>query len=385
MSRSKKRQQYQLDFSNSGKDLEVGDINNLPIPLDVLKNIESHSEYVEKHIKNGFTSEVFKLNIDGKFYTLKKKRDQSFVKNVDGQTSFLNEVQRRAGFNNAKEFNPDGLESVVKTIYAGFLNGIIFSEWVPGYEVRGYNHEILDNLFLTLFHMEKVGIFEYDLCSGNILVQDNKRIKFFDFGYAYKFDPLTEYNADGKDIPHFHMAERLETRSFMQHLFDISETISLEKALEIYKMEKEIAIKYYRLKFIWLKKNAAEQDIIDHVKYYIDIWVNSIKDKEQLNKLYNLDLFRSFILDVEDDISGKSCNPDTILKSEMIIKSLENNFDYLKTHNALIHEDRHLTRNELIIKYNEFRELTIQYQIVNLREFYTWKESRIHNIKQYYI
>ncbi len=277
------------------------------------------------------------------------------------------------------------MESIIDTIYAGYLDQFILSPWVEGYEVRGYNREILDNLFLTLFNMEKVGVFEYDLCSGNILVQDDKKIKFFDFGYAYKFDPLTEYNPDGKDIPHFHMAERFETRSFMQHLVDISETINLDKALEVFKMEKETALKYYKLKFLWLKENVAEQDVIDHVKYYIGLWESSIYDNILLRKLYDMDLFRSFILDIEDDVSGKSCNPDTILKSQLIIRALEENYDYLKKHDGFISDDKLLTRDEVIVKYNRLRDLTIEYQVHDQSGFNNWKESRIRNIKEYYM
>jgi hypothetical protein len=44
---------------------------------------------------SGLTGEVYRLRIAGKEYNLKKRRAVAGVANLNGQLSFLNEVQRR--------------------------------------------------------------------------------------------------------------------------------------------------------------------------------------------------------------------------------------------------------------------------------------------------
>ncbi len=36
---------------------------------------------------------------------------------------------------------------------------------------------------------------EWDLCSGNLLVDRQEQLWLFDFGYMYPFDPLREFTA----------------------------------------------------------------------------------------------------------------------------------------------------------------------------------------------
>ncbi len=384
MNHAEIRQQRQLEFVNSHEDIVVGNIHELPISLEKLKVIDRNSDCVVRYINGGLTSEVFKLEIDGKFYTLKKKRKEALVRNIDGQTSFLNEVQRRQDFAIAKRDNPDGLESVIDTIYAGFKDEIIFSPWVEGDEVSGYNQELLDNLFFTLFNMEKSDVFECDLCSGNILVRPSNKVKFFDFGYAYKFNPLTEFNSDGKDRPEFHMAERFETRTFMQHLCDIEEGVGKDKSLELYTLEKEIVLKYYAMKKEWLQENNADIEVVEHIAYFINLWQDSLKTMAGIKKLYSLDQFRSFLLDLEDDVRGKSCNSDTIIKGKKVVQALVNDYDFLKENNIFIPEDNGLSQQELVDKYNHCLGLAEKYQLDDVSAFNEWKANRMQRIRVFY-
>ncbi len=55
---------------------------------------------------------------------------------------------------------------------------------------------------------------EWDLCSGNLLVDRQEQLWLFDFGYMYPFDPLREFNSNGLADPLFHFVERFETRFF---------------------------------------------------------------------------------------------------------------------------------------------------------------------------
>ena len=47
-------------------------------------------------LESGLTARVFQLKLAGAAYALKKARPNCLVQNLDGQTSFLNELQRRA-------------------------------------------------------------------------------------------------------------------------------------------------------------------------------------------------------------------------------------------------------------------------------------------------
>jgi len=125
MGKADERRKSQLSFLRSHHDIEVGDISNLPIDLDTLQKLDRHSPYVARYIESGLTAEVFKLEIDGHRWTLKRKRKESLVRNIDGQTSFLNEVQRRRDFDRLKKREPEQYQGIVDTTYASLNKGII--------------------------------------------------------------------------------------------------------------------------------------------------------------------------------------------------------------------------------------------------------------------
>ena len=375
------RQKYQVDFTKSGKELEAGNIENLPLPISEMEKIDKDSKYVVKYFGGGLTSEVMKLKINDKFYTLKKKRETSLVQNVDGATSFLNEVQRRFDFEKLKETDSGMYSGIVDTVYASFKKGFILSNWIEGDEIVKYDKNIFDEIFKNLTYMEYAGIFEYDMINGNLLLTSDKKVIMYDFGYTYTFNPLTEYNPDGLEADIFHSAERFETRCFMQHLMDIEEEIGLEKALSLYSCEKEIAIKWYKIKLDWLKKNQANDYIISRIENYIKLWENGLKNRKDLTRLYNLESFRSYLLDVHDDISGKSCNPDTFKKIEKVILFTTENYDFIKSNNGFFWGDEKLTKNQLLEKYGKYKKEVIEYQLKDLDGFNQWRERRINNIK----
>lgn len=97
--------------------------------------LSSSDPCVVECFDGGLTAQVLHLCIDGRHYTLKQKRHEALVRNTDGQTSFLNEVQRRADFTRLKN-DPlwaGRFDHIVPTIYANFRQGIILSPWLPGH------------------------------------------------------------------------------------------------------------------------------------------------------------------------------------------------------------------------------------------------------------
>ena len=243
---------------------------------------------------------------------------------------------------------------IVDTVYASFKRGIILSNWIEGDEIIKYDKDIFDEIFKNLTYMEYAGIFEYDMINGNLLLTNDKKVIMYDFGYTYTFDPLTEYNPDGLEVDIFHIAERFETRCFMQHLMDIENQLSIDNALTLFGIEKEVAIKWYKIKLDWLKKNQAKDYLITHVENYIKLWENGLKNREDLIRLYRLESFRSYLLDVHDDISGKSCNPDTLQKIEKVILFTTENYDFIKSNNGFFWGDEKLNRDQLLEKYGKY-------------------------------
>jgi len=98
MTMATQRQRAQVAFLASGAQLEVGDPAALPLPLETLVGTTASCPHLVEAIESGLTANVFKVSAGGHTWTLKRKRDEILVRNVDGQTSFLNEVQRRRDF-----------------------------------------------------------------------------------------------------------------------------------------------------------------------------------------------------------------------------------------------------------------------------------------------
>lgn len=357
------RRNTQLEFLAAGSDIEVGCASLLPMSLSEMLEVEEGSACVEKLFSGGLTARVFRINIGGRRWTLKKKRTSILVKNVDGQTSFLNEVQRRRDFELLKKKDAAAFKGVVDTAFASLKHGIIFSPWIEGAPVKKYTRDIISNLFNTLYHIETAGLFEYDLCPGNLLLQGDGTVRLFDFGYMYPFSPLTEYNADGMELPLFHPAERFETRSFMQYLMDLEDLQGRAAALEEYRGEKELAVEYYQRSLDWLKSNGGDRAIIDWKTGIVRLWEKGLETAAALENLYSLESLRSYILDIHDDVGGRSCTRETLKKADRVVSAFESGRAVLSSLPALSWGDENLGRAELVNKYNELREKARQFQL----------------------
>lgn len=356
------RQIKQLEFQNSKENIIVGNETLLPISLDILCSPDKLSSlgYIKKKFANGLTAVVYKLEINNRPYNLKVKRQNSLVKNVDGQTSFLNEVQRRRDFEILRKKNYVIDKGIVKTIYANYRLGIMLSEWIEGEQPKVYTRELIRSLFELTWNMEKSGIMEWDLCSGNLLATSESQMMLFDFGYAYTHNPLTEYNSEGKSVPLFNSVERFETRAFIPYLLDIYESNEVS-ALDQYKVEKEEAIKIYVEKRYWLIKNNANSELIKICENELAKWKLAITSKDELKKLYALESIRSYILDIHDDISGKSCSTSTLKKINQVIKIIKENHQFLVDNDGYLWDDKGKKKTELVDKYEKTYQLASSY------------------------
>ncbi|CAE6953928.1 serine threonine protein kinase [Vibrio sp. B1FLJ16] len=357
------RQQQQLYFEQSGKNLIVGNIDDCPIPPEQLAITTGESPYVIEAFQSGLTAEVFRVRFEGKDYTLKKKRPEAKVKNLDGQLSFLNEVQRRSDLQKRKDC-PDttvDFECIVPTVYADYRLGIILSDWLEGDPVSAVSSSFLYQLFSTLSACEKVGLFEWDLCSGNLLIDSDQKLWLFDFGYMYPFDPLTELNSDGLNAPIFQFCERFETRFLSGWL--VNHRGSHQESLAQFKNVKQEALNILLEQSRWLRKHNASKAVIQAKEAQIAKYQAALQDKESLENLFLLEMFRSHVLDIEDDLDGKSCTATTLKRVNTVLEMINEHYDLLKSQGALFYHNEGKTKSELIDDYQEKLALVEKYQL----------------------
>lgn len=358
------RQQAQLAFVNSGANLVVGDVQACPLPPVELAALRLDSPYVVEHFGGGLTAQVLHLCINGVHYTLKQKRAESLVRNVDGQTSFLNEVQRRADFSRLKGDAAwaGRFDNIVPTLYADFQQGIILSPWLPGKPLNRFDAPIFRQILATAVACEEAGLMEWDLCPGNI-IDDSGHIWLFDFGYMYPFDPLTQFNSNGVSDPLFHACERFETRHFFGWLLR-QEALGRTGALALYRELKEVALELYQQKLTWLMARGASSQVQSWVLGFIERWQQALASDASLERLFEVENFRSQVLDIEDDLHGKSCTPFTLRRLDFVEQCIRERFSALQEGGALFYDNAGKSQEELLACYRHKRQLVEQYQLL---------------------
>lgn len=364
MNQEELRRQAQLDFVGSGQELSVGEQTALPLPLEELQASSADSAHVLQSFASGLTAEVFHIVAQEKEWTLKLARPESLVKNVDGQTSFLNEVQRRKDFEQLKKGKaPESFSKhIVDTHYASFKQGIILSPWLPGQPLNHFNERVLTQLFDVLIQLELHGFCEWDFCPGNI-VDDGNNVALFDFGYCYRFDPLKDFNSNGIRDPLFHSIERLETRNFFAHLLQLEQTWSEQEILSLYELEKRLALQAYQFKLSKLKLLGASQTVLAWQQSIIDEWQQALSSPACLGDLFIKEAYRSHLIDLYDDLHGQSCTPMTIKRLDRIEVILKQHYDLLKSNDGLFFGDEELSQAQLLKNLAKHRENALKFQL----------------------
>jgi len=357
------RQQAQLDFVRSGQNIEIGTMQGLPLTLEQLKATTSESDYVVETFNSGLTAVVYHLKFGEQHWTLKQKRAESLVKNVDGQTSFLNEVQRRRDLTLAKKKTPESFRHIIDTQFASYNDGIILSPWIEGELLTNLTGDVFRQIFTTIVNLELNGLFEWDFCPGNILLDSQGEIKLFDFGYMYTFDPLVHFNSNGQATPLFHGIERFETRFLFDYLLKNPVNLLSGALFDLYRVEKQCALAAYQHKLQQLVELDADQTVIIRQETINQRWQHALADDEALQELYLIESYRSNVLDLLDDLHGKSCSLYTLKKADLVLQLVENHFEQLKANNAFFFGDEELEKSELLAKFSLFRKDAEKYQL----------------------
>ncbi len=354
MTPEQQRHRNQLAFVASDTELEIGERAACPLPLEQLVATTGTEPYVREYFSGGLTAHVYRIHAGGRDWTLKRARERCKVQNVDGQTSFLNEIQRRAELRALKR-DPrfaTGLRTIVDTHYASFRHGVLLSPWIDGKPVRAWDERQLVELFEALLALLLGGLFEWDLCPGNTL--DDGQIRLFDFGYMYPFDPLRQFNSNGTATPEFHAAERFETRQFFAHLLPL-ERQSDRLALAAFDTEKRIALETYRRLRSELDARGASTTVVDWLSDIITGWQQGLNG--DLDALYLREAWRSHWLDLQDDLDGQTCTAATFSRIDWLEQAVRERYHDLQ---LLVSVE---TAETLQTKLRDARRMARQWQV----------------------
>lgn len=150
-----------------------------------------------------------------------------------------------------------------------------------------------------------------------MLVDSDNQLWLFDFGYMYPFDPLREFNSNGTQDPIFHAVERFETRFFFGWL--LSSALTENQQLTLFRQLKQRAVASYQRKVHWLHTQQATSQVLAHYRQIIERWQTALSSEHAFVHLFQLEAFRSHVLDIEDDLHGQSCTPLTLKRIDYVL------------------------------------------------------------------
>lgn len=355
------RQQNDLSFLDSGLEFRVGDPAQAPLAPHQLAALTPESPGVEAVIESGLSARVFKLHAHGKHWAVKVARRQSRVHNLDGRTAFLNELRRHADIRALRDAG-EPLLGVITPVYGSLRHGVLVSPWIAGDMVASFDERRLHQLLGIGLALHAHGLFEWDFSPGNV-IDDGHQVWLFDFGYMYRFDPLTQFNSAGRgdDCPQYHLAERIEARNAFAWLLDLEEGQGLAAALEQFRMMKQLSLAGYEGLRLGLMQRGCSPQVRDWLAQIEAGWAGALGG--DLHRAYLREGWRSHGFDLDDDLHGASCTPRTLQRAGWLIRTAQEAFDALHADGALSASDAALGRAALVRRYEERRRQAERLQV----------------------
>jgi hypothetical protein len=351
------RRQADLTWLASGREFAFGDAADCPLPPHRLAALDAHSPGVEAVHEGGLTARVFCLRAGDRRFAIKVARPQALVRNDDGRTSFLNELRRHAELRSLREAGV-ALAGIVAPLYGSLRDGVIVSPWLAdATPVDDFaDPRRLRQLLAIGSTLVAHGFFEWDFSPGNVL-DDGAQVWLFDFGYQYRFDPLTQFNSagHGDDCPQFHLAERIETRNAFAWLLRLELNDGPGAALAAFRTLKQAAHEAC----VGLRATLASRGASTPVLAWLDgiaaRWSAALAG--ELEPLYLQEGWRSHALDLEDDLHGQTCTPSTLARADWLIATAQRSYASLRDGAALFGPDAALAREALVQRLRERRAL----------------------------
>lgn len=303
------RQQRNLALLASGAEFSFGDAKALPWPAAELATLTPEHPAVLRVLDGGLTARVLQLQAaDGRRFALKQARTECKVRNPDGTTSFLNELQRHAELRGAGP-------GVAQPLYGSLRQGFVLSPWIESV-VNGppdlTDPRVARSLLNAAFALHRHGCFEWDFSPGNLL-DDGAQVWLFDFGYCYRFDPLTQFNSAGmgREYPQFHAVERIEARALFAALLDHPDPLA---GFLRFRQEAQTACTQW---LQWLEAHGAEPFILADWRQRLADWAKALTENPE--GLYLRSARAAHESDLLDDLKGQSCTPRTLRRVDWLL------------------------------------------------------------------
>ena len=316
------RQARLLQMLENKEEIRIGRERDCPLPLaQLLRLAEGHPD-VLKVYGHGLTAEVFHLKVEGHHWCLKRRRQESLVANVDGQTAFLTELERRREIESLRELHPTILSNVVCTSFGSARAGVLVSPWLRGDPVHRLDERNLAQMLAIEAELAHWGWFDWDPSPGNLL-DDGQQISVFDFGYMWPFDPRHEFNSNGLSDPEFHVPERLETRTLSGLWLDAADPMPQ------FRHWRELCLAWAKSELQYLNREGASAAVLARLQGLVGEWSAALASDEALAANWWRDMYRSHRLDILDDLSGKSCGPLTLRRLDWLEMAVGEHFPAL--------------------------------------------------------
>ncbi|MGY3942410.1 protein kinase family protein [Aeromonas tecta] len=316
------RQARLLQMLESKEEIKIGRERDCPLPLTQLVKLTEAHPAVLKVYRHGLTAEVFHLKLEGHHWCLKRRRHDSLVANADGKTAFLTELERRREIEALRELHPTILAHVVCTCFGSARAGVMVSPWLRGAPVSQLNQRNLAQMLAVEAELAHWGWFDWDPSPGNLL-DDGQQISVFDFGYMWPFDPRHEFNSNGLSDPEFHVPERLETRTLSGLWLDEADPLPL------FRHWRELCLGWASEELRYLTREGASEPVLTRLQGLQAQWRLALASDEALAASWWRDMYRSHRLDIQDDLSGKSCGPLTLRRLDWLERAVSDHFPAL--------------------------------------------------------
>jgi len=301
------RQAANLAFLASGAEFRFGDASLLPWTETELAAMQADHAAVRLVLDGGLSARVMQLQAaDGRHFALKQARAECRVRNADGATSFLNELQRHVDLRGAAP-------GIVQPLFGSLRRGIVVSPWIAGHAPDLGDERAARALFAAAFALLRRGCFEWDYAPGNLL-DDGEQVWLYDFGYCYRFDPLRQFNsagATGTEHPEHHLVERIEARNLFAELLD------RDDALPAFLRFRRVALQACGGWRDELRERGAAAFIVDDWSRRLEAWALGLdRDPEAL---YLAAARAAHEADLLDDLRGQSCTPRTLRRADWLL------------------------------------------------------------------
>lgn len=352
------RQRANLAFIASGAEFAFGDTAALPLPIRALQALTADSPGVEAVHGGGLTAEVLCLKHAGRRWAIKRARAECLVRNPDGQTSFLNELHRHAELA-ALRAEGAALPGIVAPVWGSLRDGLVVSPWIAGRHPGVPDERQARTLLEAGCALIEHGFFEWDYSAGNLL-DDGERLWLYDFGYCYRFNPLTQFNSagHGRDAPHHHLAERIEGRHLFGALLDAG---SDADALPHFLRFKRQATQAYENLAGRLARRGAAPQVLNHYLGLASRWRHELAHEP--GPLYLADAWQAHRSDLDDDLRGRSCTPRTLRRAQWLQRALREHGPALRARGALAPDDAALGDAALLHRLQEQALQAGRYQL----------------------